>query len=531
MKKYFKKLTIFAFIAMLAATALGVKAQSAMTITNKSYIYTGSRKEAKFQTNKGYAYCITPHKTGPAQGTTLSYQSKETTGGVLYLLSSAGTSDSDYLATQLAIWQYDSNYLPDFYKQNSNATVERSKTLAKEAAKYSSMNGLDIRVDITASNGGKLSKTSDGSYKSGPLTVTTANAGSASLKLTDAPSGTKIVNGSNTTVSSVKGGTVVYVVVPASSAKSAANMKITASATGTAKWVERYTTGSSQWQDLVVLVTEPKTVTCTRPLTLTPESTPKPTPTPTPTPTPKSYYCQKVGNDYYGIKGKKVTYAEYDKECNKHVCEKVGDDYYGSNGKVVTYSEYDKQCNKHICEKVGDDYFGKKGTIVTESQYDKECNEHICKKVGDEYYGIDGDKVSYEQYDKECNKHVCEKVGDDYFGKKGTIVKFEQYDKECNKHVCEKVDDTYFGKDGSEVTEEEYADQCFHICEIIDGKYYGQDGKETTEDDYKNQCEAQIVDVPDTGAGDNLLFIILGSIFLGTVCGVVSHKRSLRTSK
>ena len=34
-----------------------------------------------------------------------------------------------------------------------------------------------------------------------------------------------------------------------------------------------------------------------------------------------------------------------------------------------------------------------------------------------------------------------------------------------------------------------------------------------------------------TGAGDNLLFIILGSIFLGTVCGVVSHKRSLRTSK
>ena len=107
------KITSLIVILLLICTVgiVNVSAQEAMKITRKTYINTGvgSRREAKFYTNKGYAYCITPHRTGPGEGTTLNYIGSNKGGGVAYLLNKTGTSDMDYLVYQLAIWKYDSN--------------------------------------------------------------------------------------------------------------------------------------------------------------------------------------------------------------------------------------------------------------------------------------------------------------------------------------------------------------------------------------------------------------------------------------
>ena len=125
MKNKIKKIFAILLVA-LSVAYIDVTAQSNMKIERKTYITTGTRKEAKFYTNKGYAYCITPDRVGANQGATLTYMSKETKGGVLYLLENAGTSDNEYLKTQLAIWILRNNYMPNYYVQNSNLEVVKN---------------------------------------------------------------------------------------------------------------------------------------------------------------------------------------------------------------------------------------------------------------------------------------------------------------------------------------------------------------------------------------------------------------------
>ena len=536
MKKYFKKITAIVIIALIALTGINVSAQSTMTIDKKTYIYTGSRKEAKFHTTKGYAYCITPSKTGAAQGTTLTFKKKETDGGVLYLLDNAQESDAEYLKTQLALWQYTDNYMPASY--NGTDVRSKAKDLAKTAANNKNYTGKQPSVKLNASST-KLSETSDGNYyKSGVITVSVSNAGNATIGLDDnAPSGAKVVDANNNAQTSFANGGKFYVIIPASNVTANKSFKVTAKVTGKVSAVERYVTAESKWQDLVVLVKEEKTVSTNTQLSVT----------------PVKRSCEIANNKYYDKNGKVVDKAEYERQCvhkceyynnnyydkngkitdkttysiqcEKHTCEVVGNTYFGKDGRILnSKEEYSLECEKHSCEKVGDTYFGKNGNIVKADQFDIECNKHVCEKIGDKYFGKEGFEVEKPVYEKECFKHTCEKVGDSYFGKDGSEVTYDEYTVQCEKHVCEFVNNKYFGTNGTEVSEEEYLNECVHVCEIVDGKYYGQDGKEVTEVAYKDQCEAQIVPVPDTGSDStNLVLIVLGSMLLGIVAGIFAH--------
>ena len=516
MKKVLKNCFIFVFVALLSVFSLSdVYAASNMTITSKTYVQTkfsdGTyRKEAKFGTNKGTAYCITPGKTGAPKGTTLTYTNSVTSGSTLYLLQKAGSSNDSYLITQLAIWKLNNNFIPAAYNKNSSI-VNKANSLANEAkkqSKYSSSPSMKVsttKLTFTESSDGKY-------YSSNAVTVTIAGVSKTIVSVSGAKGAIINVNGKDSGSSTTLSKTSKLIIkVPASNVSSKTTVNVSVKATGTKLSYERYSGG--KWQDLIVLVKTPKTISASLSGTIT----------------PVVRKCQYVNGKYYDKEGKETTKENYSIQCEKHTCEKVGDKYFGKNGTIVSAEQYDSECNKHTCEKVGDKYFGKNGTIVSAEQYDSECNKHICEKVGDKFFGKEGTIVTEEEYDSECNKHTCEKVGDKFFGKNGTVVSEEQYDSECNRHTCEIVNGNYFGKAGSIITADQYDLECNrHTCEIVNGNYFDANGNKTDEATYKSQCEKTIVPVPDTGSTDGLVYTVLGISLIGlTFVGIKNYRKNI----
>ncbi len=393
MKKCFKIISLVLVLTLMSFIGIvNVSAQDAMKITKKTYINTGigTRKEAKFYTNKGYAYCITPHRTGASEGTTLNYVSSNKGGGVAYLLNKAGTSDTDYLITQLAIWKYDSNYMPDIYSQNSGKeVVKRANALANEAKNNSNWTTAPtLELEVASAS---LTESSDRqSYKSASIkAVATNNTTDISVSLTGAPSGSKIIDGNGNQVNTVKSNQGFYVVVPADSLTKEMTITVNASTKGKTSYVERYSTGNSKLQDLVVLVKREETVKASTKVTAT----------------PVVRTCEKVGDVYFGKDGEQVTFEQFQIECEKHVCEKIGDTYFDKEGNKVNYEQYTASCERHVCEFVNNEYFGINGTIVTQEQYEKEC-VHICEIYDNHYYGKWGDVVTAEDYKAQCEAQV-----------------------------------------------------------------------------------------------------------------------------
>ena len=487
MKKVLKNCFIFVFVTLLSVFSLSdVYAASNMTITSKTYIQTkfsdGTyRKEAKFGTNKGTAYCITPSKTGAPKGTTLTYTNSVTSGSTLYLLQKAGSSNDSYLITQLAIWKLNNNFIPAAYNKNSSI-VNKVNSLANEAkkqSKYSSSPSMKVsttKLTFTESSDGKY-------YSSNAVTVTIASVSKTTVSVSGAKGAIINVNGKDSGSSTTLSKTSKLIIkVPASNVSSKTTVNVSVKSTGTKLSYERYSGG--KWQDLIVLVKTPKTISASLSGTIT----------------PVVRKCQYVNGKYYDKEGKETTKENYSIQCEKHTCEKVGDKYFGKNGTIVSAEQYDSECNKHTCEKVGDKFFGKEGTIVTEEQYDLECNKHTCEKVGDKFFGKNGTVVSEEQYDSECNKHTCEIVNGNYFGKDGSIITADQYDLECNKHTCE----------------------------IVNGNYFDANGNKTDEATYKSQCEKTIVPVPDTGSTDGLVYTVLGISLIGlTFVGIKNYRKNI----
>ena len=531
MKKIIKKTILMTILAIIPLISLiDVDAQSNMKISRKTYINTGinNRKEAKFYTNKGYAYCIAPMKTGANQGAILTYKGQINDPGVKYLLETAKTSDEDYLASQIAIWKYYNKYTPDIYKKNENrAVIKKAINLAQQAEKHKNDKTVKTTIKVTNKKA-KMSEVEKGKYfKSEAIKINLTNLSSAKITVT---SPATIVNSKNNQVKTVKNNDKVYVRVAASKLSKKKTFTIKLSGTTAKTTVEKYAPSNSTLQDLVVLVkTEESASNSTKvsaaPIVRKCEQA------------YGNYYgkngnivdkttyriecekpvCEKLGNKYFGKKGNEVDAITYDIECNKHTCEKVKDIYFGKDGKQVDETTYDIECNKHTCEKVKDIYFDKDGKQVDETTYDIECNKHTCEKINDIYFDKDGKQVDEKTYDIECNKHtcevidnihfgkdgkqvdeitydiecnehVCQKVKDTYFGKDGRQVDETIYDIECNKHTCEKINDTYFGKEGNAVTEEVYNSECIHTCEKVNDKYFGIDGEEVDFDEYKSQC-------------------------------------------
>ena len=559
MKKDFKYYVIFVFMLLILGTT-NVYAVSSMKVTEKSYIKTNfsdgtHRTEAYFNTNKGVAYCITPSKTGAPQGKTLTYSKTVSSGSVLYLLDNAGSSKSDYLITQLAIWKVNNNYLPAAYSKNSSlvSKVNKLANTAKNNSSYSPNPTMKLSNSSLS-----FTESSDGNYYiSNSISITASDMDKIVATVSGA-NGAVVVSNQKTGTSLTITNKKFNIKVPKKNITANTTIKVTVKGTGNKLSYQRYSGGS--WQDLVVLVKTPKTVSTIISGTIKPvvykcqytngkyyDKDGNVTDKTTYSLQCEKHTCEKVGDTYFGKDGSQVTEKDYNLQCKTHTCEKVDNTYFGKNGDPVSEKDYNLQCKTHTCEKVDDKYFGKNGTEVSEKDYNLQCKTHTCEKVDDKYFGKNGTEVSEKDYNLQCKTHTCEKVDDTYFGKDGKEVSEKDYNLQCKTHTCEKVDDTYFGKDGSEVTEKDYNLQCkthsceqvddkffdkngneitesefnlqckTHTCEKVDDKYFDKNGNETDESTYKKQCEMTI-EVPNTGSSDSLVFTVLGALTLaGTV--------------
>lgn len=419
MKKKIFAYILIVLIAMISLMGYSVEAKGTLKITKKDYIKTGERTNTRFHTNKGYAFCITPRRNGPSEGTVLNFQSETKSGGLVYLLERAKYTDDEYLAYQLAVWNFNSQYTPDYFVSHPNYNfVAKSKTLASEANKNKNYKTAAPSISIKAGST-TLSLMEDGkNYRSKGISVSSSNiSGNVETSLVNAPNGARIQRAGNT----------YYVIIPVENVTSASTFTFKATAKGSINKVERYTTGNSKLQDLIVLVPEEVTVSDSINLTVTPV---------------------------------------------KRSCEIIGDNYYDENGNLTDKEGYEASC-VHKCVKYNGNYYDENGKIVDEATFELTCKKHSCEVVGDHYFDKDGNETSYENYSISCERHVCEAFGGKYFGKDGIEVSEGNYLHEC-VHVCEIYDNQYYGSQGNIVTENEYKAQCeAQIVPVPDTGYDG----------------------------------------------------------
>lgn len=422
MKRNLKFYIIFGFMLLIMSTT-NVYAVSNMKVTEKSYIKTNfndgtHRTEAYFNTNKGVAYCITPSKKGAPQGNTLTYSKTVDSGSVLYLLDKAGNSKSDYLTTQLAIWKINNNYLPEAYKKNSSL-VSKVNKLANTAKNNS--NYLPSPTMKLSNSSLSFTESSDGNYYiSNTISITASDIDKIVVTVSSSNGAVVVSNqksGTSLTISNKK----FNIKVPKKNITANTTIKVTVKGTGNKLAYQRYSGGS--WQDLIVLVKTPKTVSTTISGTIKP-----------------------------------VVYK----------CQYTNGKYYDKDGNVTDKTTYSIQCEKHTCEKVGNTYYGKDGNVTDEDGYNQQCKAktYTCEKVGNTYYGKDGNEVSEKDYNLQCKTHSCEQVDDKFFDKNGKEITENEFNLQCKTHICEKVNDKYFDKDGNETDEINYKNQCEMTIEV-----------------------------------------------------------------
>ena len=408
-------LFIVTIISLIGLTSVYAKTGEKLTLDAKSYInLVGPRKEAKFHTTMGYGWCITPEKKGADQGTTFTYVNDETDGGYLYLLNNSKTDDRSYLVTQLAVWLYKSNYMPDTYWNNSSSQIViDAKALANAARNNKNYNTKPAISIVNNDKAMKLVKEGNTYYYiSGELSAKLTNATEYKVTLSNAPTGTKILNSSNKEVSTLKAGEKFKIKVPEANVTANKTIKVTVSASGTRKYIERYRPSNTAKQDLIVLRSENVTVNSSSELTIT----------------PKKRTCDIFNGKYYGEDGTIVDKEEYEKQCI-HKCEPYNGEYYGEDGTKVDKEEYEKQC-KHVCEPYNGEYYGEDGTIVDEETYNEQCN-HVCEEYKGKYFDSFGKETTLEEYIRQC-KHTCEIYNGKYYGKNGNEVDAITYENECN---------------------------------------------------------------------------------------------------
>ena len=477
MKKKIFMMLILAVISFIGIT--NVYAEESLKIDSKTYINTGigTRKEAKFHTNKGYAYCVTPSKKGAPQGTTLSYMGVIDDGGLRYLIKNGGTGDKAYLKTTLAIWLYYNNYLPDTYKKNSsNDIVVKAKALAEKAKSHKNDSNETVKMTVTNSNKTMRIGAKKNYYKSDDVKVTLTNADKYTVSITSGPKGTQILSSDAKVKSTFSKGEKFYIRVPAEKITSKTTIKVKVTAVGSKSVVKKYNGGS--YQDLAIVEDKEKTINYNTYFTVT----------------PITRKCEKFNGNYYGKDGSLVTKRKYQQDCETHKCEVLDGNYFGKDGKIVSKSVYQSECEKpKACSVVGSNYYGKNGQLVTKRKYQQDCETHKCEVLDGNYFGKDGKIVTKATYQSECEKpKACSIVGSNYYGKEGQLVTKRKYQQDCEKHVCEILDGNYFSSTGKVVTKATYEKECVHKCQVVDGKYYDKNGNVTTSDNYDKECNKHV---------------------------------------
>lgn len=417
MKKIIR-MSLFILIISLCTCFYSVNVnakETTITLTKKTYIYTNNRKDSKFYTTKGYAYCITPGKVGAQEGQKFSFKSKTADKGLIYLLDNAKPSnDHSYLVTQLAIWKYyNGGYTPEAYK-GTKINTEANKLAEK--AKNASPATTKITIDLKVTSSELFLNNDSTYYKSANMKANVSGASTYTVNV-QGPEKIQLMNSEDKVVannSTFKSGEVFYVRIAVGDISQASKIIIKVTAKGKTSIVKRYTPNNNKLQELILIDNQNCIVGDSSTLTVNPV---------------------------------------------KRSCEYVNGIYYDKDGKVTDQITYSIQCEKHTCEKVGETYFGKDSTIVDESTYRKECEKHICEKVDDTYYGKDGSEVDSVTYTKECEKHTCEIIDNTYFDKLGNQVDYEKYKSDC-MHFCELYKNNYYGKNGTIVDEKTYKDEC-----------------------------------------------------------------------
>ena len=288
MKNITKKILLVLISAITLLTAINTNAV-AKTIelggTETIEAYIG---ETKFTTktikNGGLAYCLNMSKK-TAKNITANLV-KEEDAGVAYILvngypskSITGDKFKDYYITQTALWWYlddttGSTNLSEKFKvsgtdkYNLRPTIKNLVAKAKEAksAGY-------VKTTLSISTSSNSMTLTDGYYVSQAISAKSSNISSYKVALTNAPSGTVIVDNKGATKTTFASNETFKVKVPAKAVtETSMNITITASATGTTYKAYRYEPTNKDMQPITPATPEKETTDVTSKLTLNIES-------------------------------------------------------------------------------------------------------------------------------------------------------------------------------------------------------------------------------------------------------------------
>lgn len=406
MKRNLKKLISILLIAAIILPFTNVFAEDSITITDRGYVYpnaeNSNRRESRYLTSKGYAYCVTPVRPGAPTGTTLSFMGNVNNGGLLYLMDHANSENEfEYLATQLAIWKYTTEYWPDYYNNNSDlAVVRRAEELINDAANNSGYKTPETSITLEYDGSEfdvlnpKMRYFDKPALKSGIFTAHITNGQSTSIELIGAPEGTKIYDMSANELTSLTNGTQFYIVVQTSSAPDGEiNFKVKASANGVVKTLQRYSTGDGNYQDLVVMSTRASSDSDEMSFKVRGNSK-------------VENKCEFIDGKYYDEDGNEIDQKTYLTTCEVHKCEKVDGYYFDEDGNITDVDTYDKQCVKHTCEIIGNTYYDSLGVITSYDEYRTQCELVSCEIINGKYFGNEGNIVTPQEFKNQCEAQI-----------------------------------------------------------------------------------------------------------------------------
>ena len=234
----------------------------------------------------GYVYCTDFHK-GIPYNVTMNL-SKEAPAGLAYIISNGyprvnitGNSDMDYYITQAAVWWYlddttGSNNLPDSFKYTGSDPYNIRHYIVDLVEGGKKQTSYATPAISLINNDSTLNLTSDKKYyESNTISVKTLyTTGNYTISLSNAPSGTVVVNASTgATQTSFSPGESFKVRIPADSVDvGSLNITVTATATGSINKAYMYKSTESSKQDVMGSLLYPETSTVTDQTNLTLET-------------------------------------------------------------------------------------------------------------------------------------------------------------------------------------------------------------------------------------------------------------------
>jgi len=279
---------IFISISKIISVEAATNAPSTVTMTSGKQLpgyINGAYFYKKSTTSGKYAYCLDNTLKNPANIKMTLSEAKD--AGITYIIKNGypnkeitGNDNYDYYITQSAVWWYlddtaNGNNLSNAFKTNGSdpqGLRNHIKKLVNGAKDAKKVGYTKPTMSISASST-TLSLSSDGEYYiSDNIKINgTSISGKITLKLSGAPSGSKIINTKGTSITSIDAGSVVKIKVPANKiTKLETSMTITATGTGKVDKAYTYKPNDSKYQPIVVgiLYSETTSLSSTKKFTL-----------------------------------------------------------------------------------------------------------------------------------------------------------------------------------------------------------------------------------------------------------------------